>query len=47
MRKANLAATDRKPIDQAIDRIRFQASTLPRIRSEIAAWLTAHSSLTG
>jgi len=40
--KANLAATDRKPIDQAIDRIRFQASTLPRIRSEVAAWIKAN-----
>ena len=40
--KANLAATDRKPIEQAIDRIRFQASTLPRIRSEVAAWVRAN-----
>ena len=40
--KANLAETDRKPIDQAIDRIRFEASTLPRIRSEVAAWLRAN-----
>ncbi len=45
--KANLAATDRKPIDQAIDRIRFQASTLPRIRSEVAAWHQGQSGLTG
>ena len=40
--KANLAATDRKPIDQAIDRIRFQSSALARIRSEVAAWVKAN-----
>ena len=40
--KANLAATDRKPIDQAIDRLRFQSSSLPRIRAETKAWLAAH-----
>ena len=40
--KTNLAATDRKPIEQAIDRLRFRSSTLPRIRSEVAAWLQAH-----
>jgi hypothetical protein len=39
---ANLAATDRKPIDQAIDRIRFQSSALARIRSEVAAWVKAN-----
>ena len=39
---ANLAATDRKPIEQAIDRLRFESSSLPRIRSEVAAWLNAH-----
>jgi aminopeptidase N len=40
--KANLAATDRKPIDRAIGRIRFEAGKLPRERSEVAAWLAAH-----
>jgi aminopeptidase N len=40
--KANLAATDRKPIDQAIDRIRFEAARLPRLKSEVNAWLAAH-----
>jgi len=40
--KANLAATDRKPIDQAIDRLRFRSSALPRVRAEVAAWLKAH-----
>jgi aminopeptidase N len=39
---ANLAATDRKPVEQAIDRLRFKSSTLPRVRSEVAAWLQAH-----
>jgi aminopeptidase N len=39
---ANLAATDRKPIDQAIDQLRFESSTLPRVRSEVAAWLKSH-----
>jgi aminopeptidase N len=39
---ANLAPTDRKPVDQAIGQLRFRASTQPRIRSEVAAWLAAH-----
>jgi aminopeptidase N len=39
---ANLAPTDRKPIDQAIDLLRFQGSTLPRVRTEVAAWLQSH-----
>lgn len=39
---ANLAASDRKPIDQAIDRLRFEGSAQPRIRSETAQWLQAH-----
>jgi aminopeptidase N len=40
--KANLAESDRKPIDQAIDRIRYQSAQTPRIKSELAAWLAAH-----
>jgi aminopeptidase N len=40
---ANLAASDRKPIQQAIDRIRSESLQVPRIRSETAAWLAAHS----
>jgi aminopeptidase N len=40
--KANLAETDRKPIDQAIDRIRSRSSQIPRITTETAAWLQAH-----
>lgn len=39
---ANLAASDRKPIDQAIARIRFDSGKLPRERSELGAWLQAH-----
>jgi aminopeptidase N len=39
---ANLAATDRKPIEQAIDRLRFESSSLPRVRSETSAWLQTH-----
>lgn len=40
--KTNLARTDRKPVDQAIARIGFQAGKLPRERSELAAWLKAN-----
>ena len=39
---ANLAASDRKPVDQAIARIRFDSGKLPRERSELGAWLQAH-----
>ena len=39
---ANLAATDRKPIQQAIDRIRSESAQIGRIRSETAAWLSRH-----
>ena len=39
---ANLAASDRKPIEQAIARIRFVSGKLPRERSEMAAWLQSH-----
>ena len=39
---ANLKATDRKPVEQAIDRIQFEAGKLPRERAEVAAWLKAH-----
>ena len=37
-----LEDTRYKPIDQAIDRLRFESSALPRIRSETKAWLAAH-----
>ena len=40
--KANLAASDRKPIDQAINRLQFESGKLPRERSEVVAWLHAH-----
>src|SRR5690348_8318044 len=40
--QANLAPTDRKPIEQAIDRLRFASTQMPRIKSETAAWLQAH-----
>jgi aminopeptidase N len=39
---ANLAATDRKPIDQSIDRIRAQSARAPRINAETAQWLAVH-----
>jgi aminopeptidase N len=39
--KANLAASDRKPVERAIDRIRSQSSHIPWIDSETAAWLKA------
>ena len=39
---ANLAETDRKPIQQAVDRIRYESTQAPRIRTETAAWLAAH-----
>jgi puromycin-sensitive aminopeptidase len=39
---ANLAPSDRKPIEQAIDRIQFEAGKLSRERGEVSAWLLAH-----
>ena len=38
----NLAPTDRKPIDQAIDRIRFDAERRKRNAAQIAEWLRSH-----
>jgi aminopeptidase N len=40
--QANLAATDRKPVDQAIARIKFQADKQARERAGVASWLKAH-----
>jgi len=40
--KASLAESDRKPIQQAIDRIRYESAQAQRIRMETAAWLAAH-----
>lgn len=39
---ANLAPTDRKPIDQAIEHIRFEADKLARAKGEMGAWLRTH-----
>jgi aminopeptidase N len=39
---ANLAASDRKPVQQAIDRIRSESEQTARIRAETAEWLKAH-----
>jgi aminopeptidase N len=36
---ANLRAEDRRPVEQAIGRIRWKAENRPRIRSELVAWL--------
>jgi aminopeptidase N len=40
--RANLAESDRKPIQRAIDRIRSESAQAGRIRSETAEWLRAH-----
>jgi aminopeptidase N len=40
--QSNLAESDRKPIQQAIDRIRSESAQAQRIRSETSAWLKAH-----
>jgi aminopeptidase N len=40
---ANVAATDRKPIDRAINVIRVRLATEPRIKSETKAWLATHA----
>jgi aminopeptidase N len=39
---ANLAATDRAPINQAIDVIRLISERAPRMRSEVGTWLAAN-----
>jgi aminopeptidase N len=39
---AKLAESDRKPVQQAIDRIRSESAQDGRIRSETGAWLAAH-----
>jgi aminopeptidase N len=39
---ANIAATDRKPIDQAIAIIKVRQTTEPRIKSQTKAWLATH-----
>ncbi|MFL6733312.1 MAG: M1 family metallopeptidase, partial [Sphingomicrobium sp.] len=40
--KANLAETERTPLNQAIDRIRFNSARAPRLKAEVGAWLAAH-----
>ena len=39
---SNLAPTDRKPIEQSIERIRSRSSQIPRIETETSAWLKGH-----
>jgi len=39
---SNLAASDRKPIEQSIERIRSRSSQIPRIEAETSEWLSAH-----
>ena len=41
--KGNISATDRKPIDQAINVIRVRLGNEARIKSEVAAWLRSHA----
>ena len=45
--QANLAESDRKPIQQAVDRIRSDSAQAQRIRSETAAWVAAHPDARG
>jgi aminopeptidase N len=40
--QANLAPTDRKPIEAAVDLLRFESSQMPRVKTEVAAWLAVH-----
>jgi hypothetical protein len=40
--KANLRESERGPLNRAIDRIRFNASSAPRLKAEVGAWLAAH-----
>jgi aminopeptidase N len=40
--EATFKAADRKPIEQAIGRLRWRAANRDRIRAETAAWLKAH-----
>jgi aminopeptidase N len=41
--QANIAASDRKPVDQAIDVIKVRLTNQERIKSETKAWLTTHA----
>uniref|UniRef100_UPI00286D1B51 M1 family metallopeptidase n=1 Tax=Sphingomonas sp. TaxID=28214 RepID=UPI00286D1B51 len=39
---ANLGAGDRRPVEQAVGRIRWEAGNRPRIRGEVNDWLKSH-----
>ncbi len=41
--QANLAANDRRPVDEAIAQIRTRAAVNRRIAGEVASWLTGHA----
>jgi aminopeptidase N len=40
---AHIAASSRKPIDQAVNVIKVRLETEPRVKSQVAAWLQSHS----
>ena len=40
--RANLGESDRKPIQQTVDRIRSESAQTQRIQAETSAWLQAH-----
>lgn len=40
--RANLAASDRAPVQRSIDRIRSESAQLPRIQTETSQWLHAN-----
>ena len=40
---AHIAATSRKPVDQAINVIKVRLATEPRIKSQVGEWLQGHS----
>jgi aminopeptidase N len=40
--RTNLGESDRKPIQQTVDRIRYESAQASRIRTETAAWLETH-----
>jgi aminopeptidase N len=41
--EATFKVADRKPIEQAIGRLRWRAANRDRIRAETTAWLKAHA----
>jgi aminopeptidase N len=40
--EANLGADDRRPVEQAVGRMRWKAENRQRIRQEVISWLRAH-----